>query len=92
MLAQAIKIRVIRQAGSETQVLRLKDDRGPSGIKQNLVRVATANGEGEGLLNVVELEVASLARTCGVGPGKDRFGDLKYLVSLVLDLDVNTII
>ena len=60
MLAQAVQVRVRRQAGPEAEVLRLEDEGRRRSVKDDLARLGAGDLEGEGVCRVGELELARL--------------------------------
>jgi hypothetical protein len=92
VLAEAEQERVIGKACPQAEVLRFEDERCGGGVKQDFVRIGAGDGKGEGLLGVIELEVAPACRAAAAWSGNDRLGDLVDLVVLVLDLDVEPVV
>ena len=92
MLAQAVQVRILRELGSEPEILRLKDQAGGRSIKQDLAGCSPGDGKGEWLLGVVESESRLSSRVASVNlwPGEDGFGDLVHVVGGILDLDMQS--
>ena len=92
VLAQAVEIGVLGQAGPKAQVLRLEHERRRRSIEENLLGVGAADLEGEGRLGVVKLEFVGPGGALASWPLEDGFRDLVDLVVLVLNRDVNAVI
>ena len=52
VLAQTIQARVLRQAGTQAQVLALEDQAGGARIEEDIAIAAADDGEAEGVLHV----------------------------------------
>lgn len=90
VFAQSVQTRAGRQAGAETEVLRLEDQGGGAGVEKDLAAALPGNGEAEWVLLVLEDQVggggggiALSGRAC-----KDGRGDLVNLICRVLDQDM----
>ena len=91
VFSQPVDMRVLREPGTKAQVLRLEDKLRGRSVKQHLIPFA--DGEGERLSFVVELEFRALARaTITVGPGQDRLGHLVDLFIGIVNHHMETFI
>lgn len=92
VLAETVQVRVIGEAGPEAHVLRLEDQGRGRGVEKDLLGVGADDGEGEGLLRVLEPDVALIRQAGPLRSGDDGLRDLVDLVPLVLDLDVEAVL
>lgn len=92
VLAEAVQEWVFREVRPQAEVLGFKDQGRSRGVEEDLLRVGTDDGEGEGLLGVLELEGARVRGGAPLRSRDDRLGDLVDLVPLVLDLDMQATI
>jgi hypothetical protein len=92
VLAEAEQEGVIGKASPQAEVLRFENEGRRGGVEQDFVRIGAGDGEGEGLLGVIELEVASACRAAAARSGNDGLRDLIDLVALILDLDMEAVV
>lgn len=49
VFTKTVQVRVIGQGGAQAEVLRLEDERGSRGVKEDFTRVAARDSKGEGI-------------------------------------------
>ena len=85
VVAETVDVGILRKRSTETNVLLLKDEGRASGVKQDLLVLLTDDLEGEGLLDVLELELG-LAGLDTRGAKLVPCTDIGDYVSLVLGI------
>lgn len=91
-LSQTVQIWRLRQARSEAKVLRLEDKACCRSIKERLIGAPSSNSKRERIVCVSEDQsrICGIKATITLRSRPDRLLNLKYLLSGIVDLNVQS--
>ena len=91
-LSQTVQVWRLRQARSETKVLRLEDKACCRSIEEGFICISSSDGEGEWAVRVREdqCRLCRIKAIITLRSRPDRFLDLENLLSGIVDLNVQS--